>query len=72
MTIALFSRVGTALYGAQFHRALARDLGVSERTVSRWLAGANAIPDGVWNDLGELLTQRRGECVILLRAIRRR
>jgi DNA-binding transcriptional regulator YiaG len=49
---------GRALYGPIWQSALARDLGVSDRTVRRWAAGAN-IPRRVYADL-LLLAQERG------------
>lgn len=72
MNADLFVRIGAALYGAQFRRALARALDVSERTVSRWLACDNPIPEGVWDDLAALLRDQRAGHAELLRALRRR
>jgi len=45
MTRDLFCRVGAALYGPRWQSELARDLGVSDRTVRRWAAGEQPIPD---------------------------
>jgi len=45
MTRDLFCRVGGALYGPRWQSELARDLGVSDRTVRRWAAGEQPIPD---------------------------
>lgn len=51
---------GEALYGQQWQSALARDLGVSDRTVRRWVAGSSDPPGGVYVDLLRL-TQERAE-----------
>jgi len=37
-------RAGTTLHGARWQRALARDLGVADRTVRRWLRGDSPMP----------------------------
>jgi len=47
----LLERVGNALYGQQWQSALARDLGVSDRTMRRWVAGDTEPPTGVRDDL---------------------
>lgn len=46
----LLIECGEALYGQQWQSALARDLGVSDRTVRRWAAGGK-VPQGVYADL---------------------
>lgn len=55
---------GQALYGERWQSALARDLGVSDRTVRRWAAGAT-VPLGVSADLQRLCTER----AVLLHAL---
>ena len=47
----LLRQVGEALYGVQWHSDLSRDIGVSERSIRRWLAGTDAVPKGVWQDI---------------------
>ena len=54
----LLADVGEALYGPQWQSALARDLGVSDRTVRRWVAGAYPMPSGVYVDLLRLTLER--------------
>ena len=54
----LLQAVGRALYGARWQCALAADLGVSDRTVRRWVAGEARAPLGVWNDLANTLRAR--------------
>lgn len=49
---------GEALYGGQWQSALARDLGVSDRTVRRWAAGVYPMPAGVYVDLLRLTQER--------------
>ena len=55
----LLAEIATALYGAQFQRALAIDLNVSDRQVRRWLAGQFDPPAGVWRDLVRICLNRR-------------
>jgi len=43
MTPAELARLGRALYGPRWQTALARAVGVTSRTVRRWLAGDNTI-----------------------------
>ena len=44
MTPELLLAAGEALYGASWRAPLARDLGVSDRTIQRWIRGENPIP----------------------------
>ena len=55
---ALLIACGEALYGPQWQSALARDLGVSDRTMRRWIAGDRDIPSGLPLDLLRLCTER--------------
>lgn len=50
--------VGEALYGPRWQAGLARDLGVNERTVRRWVAGASPMPAGLAACLGRLCLAR--------------
>lgn len=56
----LLAGCGRALYGPSqpWQSALARDLGVADRTVRRWISGASTMPDGARQDLVELMKQR--------------
>lgn len=45
------SRIGIALYGEYWQTPLARYLKVADRTVRRWFAGENAIPDTLPDEL---------------------
>ena len=55
MSKELLKRVGTFIYGEEWQAPLARDLGVNERSMRRWVAGTDEIPRGVWRDLGDRL-----------------
>lgn len=54
----LLIETGQALYGPQWQTALARDLGVSGRTMRRWVAGQFPVPVGVRAELVTLLKER--------------
>ena len=56
--IALLREAGESLYGEQWQSAVARDLGVADRSVRRWLAGVHNIPPGVWGELYDLMIER--------------
>lgn len=47
----LLKQVGGFFYGEEWQAPLARDLAVNERTMRRWAAGTEEIPQGVWRDL---------------------
>lgn len=51
---------GEALYGPRWQTDLARDLGVSDRTVRRWAAGTQEMPQGAYTDLLRLTQERAG------------
>ncbi len=55
MSSELLKRIGEFIYGDQWQAPLARDLGVNERSMRRWVAGTDEIPRGVWRDLGSRL-----------------
>lgn len=54
----LLVECGEALYGSQWQTALARDLGVADRTVRRWVAGTSEVPHGLYVDLLRLTQER--------------
>lgn len=54
----LLVECGEALYGLQWQSALARDLGVSDRTMRRWVAGTSDLPSGLYVDLLRLTYER--------------
>lgn len=49
---------GEALYGSRWQSDMARDLGVSDRTVRRWVADSSAVPPGVYVDLLRITIER--------------
>ena len=65
MTPNLITRVGTALFGAQFRPQLATALAVRLDTVQRWCADREAVPDGVWVEIIDLLEARELETMNL-------
>jgi transcriptional regulator GlxA family with amidase domain len=54
----LLAEAGEALYGPRWQCELARQLGVSDRTMRRWAAGTHAVPPGVYVDLLRLTQER--------------
>jgi transposase-like protein len=57
----LLVEAGEALYGHQWQSALARDLGVADRTVRRWVAGTSEVPAGLYVDLLRLTQERAAQ-----------
>lgn len=51
-------RYGEALYGKNFQCALARALGINDRTMRRWMAGDTSPPESVHDDLKVLVRER--------------
>lgn len=64
------SAAGRALYGQLWQSALARDLGVNDRTMRRWAAGQEP-PETVWAEVRSLLCVRRQQIRETLKAISR-
>jgi predicted transcriptional regulator len=54
----LLREIGEVLYGPRWQSELSRELGVSDRTVRRWIAGAEEAKQGVYVDLWRLLEER--------------
>jgi DNA-binding XRE family transcriptional regulator len=50
--------IGKALFGSQWQTDLANALGVSSRTVRRWVSGEDNPRAGVWQDLAALVRDR--------------
>lgn len=67
MTPDLLRKIGEALYGERWQSSLAAELGVSDRTVRRWVAGVDQPRPGVWGDLRRLVV-KRGERLAALAA----
>lgn len=66
MSSRLLKRAGEALYGERWQSPLARDLGVADRTVRRWVDGSTDVPDGIYLDLHRLCMERAAEIDDLL------
>jgi hypothetical protein len=47
----LLRQIGEALYGQAWQAELSREIGVSDRSMRRWAAGTDEIPEGVWRDV---------------------
>lgn len=54
----LLVEAGEALYGPRWQTELARDLGVADRTMRRWVADTSAVPVGLYVDLLRLTQER--------------
>lgn len=71
MTPAVFSTIGRLLYAAPGWRtALAGDLGVSTRTIARYLDGERQIPDDVVWRLRRVADLRHAEIEAAMRELR--
>lgn len=57
----LLSDAGRALYGERWQTDLANALGVSDRTVRRWVSGVDDPRPGVYLDLLRLTQERAAE-----------
>ncbi len=66
----LLVEAGEALYGQQRQSALARDLGVADRTVRRWVAGTCEVPAGLYVDLLRLTQERAAALDALAQRLR--
>lgn len=63
----LLRQIGIFFHGEEWQAPFARDLRVSERTMRRWVAGAEEIPRGVWRDLSahlEIYNRTLGSLVV--------
>src|SRR5436309_3389204 len=67
----LLYNVGQFLYGEQWQASLSRDIGVGERSLRRWVAGTDRIPNGVWRDIGLRLESLRGDLQYLCDEVNR-
>ena len=68
---ALLGALGAALYGEHWKNPLANALGVSDRTLRRWLQ-TEAVPPGVWAEIAELAAEREAQLGPLAAAARAR
>ncbi len=61
--------IGQALYGPQWQSAVARDLGVNDRTVRRWVAGVSRIPPGILGELKAVCLERSAQLKAMAKQI---
>lgn len=61
MTLQELETTGAALYGPRWQTDLARALGVADRSMRRWVAGQNAVPEGLRPKLLALVAERIDE-----------
>jgi len=67
----LITRVGRALHGAHFLVPLARQLAVDRRTVQRWCAEQDPVPEPIWRELCADLAEHLAETTELLAEARK-
>ena len=65
----LIATAGRAMFGGQWKAGLARSLGVTDRTINRWLSGRVVPRAGVFVDLLNVLRERREELTQLIAAV---
>ena len=61
--------IGVALYGPRWQTQLATDVGVSDRTVRRWVSGEDTPRLGVLLNLRDIMTRKREQLEKLERVI---
>ena len=64
----LISRIGPAIEGELWKKALARHVGLAERNVYRWTQGTSTPRSGVFADLITIMKARRAELDELIAA----
>jgi len=62
--------IGVAMFGEQWQSAIAKKLGVNDRTVRRWAAGDIQISQNIFADLERALVQRQKDLRLTLRVLR--
>lgn len=58
MSSKLLRDTGEALYGPRWQTDLAQVLGISDRTIRRWVSGADDVPSGAYLDLWRICEER--------------
>lgn len=61
--------VGLRLFGPAWKAILAEELGVTPRTMRRWLANEFQIPEGVWTDMIAICEKRQKEIGVCLKML---
>ena len=62
--------IGMVMFGEQWQSAIAKKLGVNDRTVRRWVAGEIQINQNIFADLERALVQRQDDFRLTLRVLR--
>ena len=55
----LLRDAGEALYGSRWQTEISKAIGVSDRTIRRWIAGVDDMPAGVAMDLWRIAEEHR-------------
>ena len=55
----MLTTIGEALYGLRWQTQLAIDVGVSDRTVRRWVSGEDVPRLGILLDLRDIMMRKR-------------
>lgn len=58
MTSDQFTKCGEAMFGSRWQTDLGEALGINDRTIRRYVSGQNVIPDGVAQDILNLMATR--------------
>jgi len=61
--------IGLSMFGEQWQSAIAKKLGVNDRTVRRWAAGDIQINPNIFADLERALVQRQADLRLTLRVL---
>lgn len=61
MTPTLLREAGELLYGPRWQSELAESIGVSNRTIRRWVSGEWPVAEGAWSDILDIVRERRSE-----------
>lgn len=69
--LALLRAVGEALWGPRWQTEMAREIGVAKRTVQRWDAGANDVPDAAFIALAKVAAARVDALGAIMRRLAR-
>lgn len=64
--LSLYARAATYAFGPRWQSDAARYHGVAIRTVQRWVAGEQPVPDGIYVEMAHLLGQRWAEVETLM------
>ena len=62
--------IGMAMFGEQWQSAIAKKLGVNDRTVRRWVAGEIQINQNIFADLQRAIIERQRQLQLTLRILK--